>query len=42
MVSVKAIESEVFGSCVDAIDLSAEVDVRDVLFRCGKKYPRFI
>jgi hypothetical protein len=42
MVSVMAIESEVWGSCVGAIDVSVENKNGDALLYFGLKYPRFI
>ena len=42
MASVMAIRSEVFGSCVGEIDVSVEVEDRDVWLCCGWKYLGFI
>jgi hypothetical protein len=42
MVSVKAIENEVFGSCVGETNVSAEIESRAVWLCCGWKYRRFI
>ena len=40
MVSVMAIESEVFGRCVGGIDVSVEVEYGDDWLCCGWKYLR--
>jgi hypothetical protein len=40
MASVKAIGSEVFGSCVGGIDVSVEVEYGDDWLCCGWKYVR--
>jgi hypothetical protein len=42
MVSVMAIESEVFGRCVGGIDVSVEVEYGDDWLSCGRKYLGFI
>jgi hypothetical protein len=38
MASVMAIESEVFGSCVEEIDVSVGMENRGVWLRCGWNY----
>ena len=38
MVSVNAIGSEVFGSCVEEINVSVEIENRGALLCCGRKY----
>ena len=38
MASVMAIESEVFGSCVEEIDVSVEIVNRGVWLCCGWQY----
>jgi len=38
MVSVNAIGSEVFGSCVEEINVSVEIENRGALPCCGRKY----
>jgi hypothetical protein len=42
MVSVLAIRSEVFGSCVEEIDVSVGMDYRGVWLCCGWKYLTFV
>ena len=42
MMSVMAIESEVSGSCVGEINVSAEIEKSGAWFCCGCKYLRFI
>jgi len=42
MASVMAIKSEVFGRCVEEIDLSVEVEYEGRWLCCGWKYLRFI
>ena len=37
-----AIENEVFGSSVEEIDVSVEVENRGVWLCCGRKYLRFV
>jgi hypothetical protein len=40
MASVMAIGSEVFGSCVEEIEVSVEVKNEDGWLCCGRKYVR--
>ena len=42
MASVMAIESEVFGSCVEEIVVSVEIENRGVWLCCGWNYLVFI
>ena len=42
MVSVMAIESDVFGSCIGEIDVSVEVENSEVWLCCGWKYLGYI
>ncbi len=42
MASVMAIKSEVFGSCVEEIDVSVKVEYEGEWLCCGWKYLRFI
>jgi len=42
MVSAMAIGSEVFGSCVEEISISVEIESRGDLLCCGWKYLRLI
>ncbi len=42
MASVMAIKSEVFGSCVEEIDVSVEVEYEGEWLCCGREYLRFI
>ena len=42
MVSVMAIGSEVFGSCVEGIDVSVEVEYGGVWLCCGCNYLGFV
>ncbi len=42
MASVMEIKSEVFGSCVEEIDVSVEVKYEGRWLCCGWKYLRFI
>ena len=42
MAFVMAIESEIFGSCVEEIDVSVEVECGGGWLCCGRKYLSFI
>ena len=42
MASVMAIKSEIFGRCVEGIDVSVEVKYEGEWLCCGWKYLRFI
>ena len=42
MASMMAIKNDVFGSCVGEIDVSVEIENRDVWLCCGLKYLGFI
>ena len=42
MESVMEIKSEVFGRCVEEIDVSVELKNGDLLLCCGREYLRFI
>ena len=42
MASVMAIGSEVFGSCVEEINVSVEIENRGVCLCCGWNYLEFI
>jgi len=42
MASVMAIENEVFGSCVEGIEVSVEIENRGIWLFCGWNYSGFI